>query len=211
MTNGRYSWVRIPVASCEPSNVSPTATRVVDVGCGAGVGGIALARSGVGAGPVVLADINAEALCFAHVNAELAGVAAEIVETDILNGVDGLFDLIVCNPPYIKDRDARTYRDGGGVHGEQLGAEIVQQSVARLASMPTGGTLLMYTGSAVVDGVDTFFASVRESLQPENLAVFYEELDPDVFSDELECTAYADVERIAAVFLAVGVSGAERQ
>lgn len=35
----------------------------------------------------------------------------------------------------------------------------------------------------------------------------YEELDPDVFADELERVQYAGVERLAAVFLKVSVPG----
>ncbi|MET0271670.1 MAG: methyltransferase, partial [Phenylobacterium sp.] len=54
--------------------VTPLAKRVVDVGCGSGVGGIALSRRGRSTAAVVLTDINQQALAFSAVNAELSGV-----------------------------------------------------------------------------------------------------------------------------------------
>src|SRR5690606_38669702 len=62
------------------------AKRVVDVGCGSGVGGLVL---GAAAKRVVLADINERALRFARVNAALAGVDAEVVRSDVLADVTG--------------------------------------------------------------------------------------------------------------------------
>lgn len=44
-------------------------------------------------------------------------------------------------------------------------------------------------------------------LDAASVHISYEEIDPDIFSDELAEPAYADVERIAAVFLKVRVAG----
>ena len=66
-------------------------------------------------------DINQAALCMTRVNAALAGVDVAAVESDLLSGVPGDFDLIVSNPPYLVDPGARAYRHGGG----DLGAGIV--------------------------------------------------------------------------------------
>jgi release factor glutamine methyltransferase len=187
-----------------------SAQRVVDVGCGSGVGGIVLAKRGVGSAPVVLADINPRALRFARANALLAGVAAEQVQSDLLAGVSGEFDLVISNPPYLRDDQHRVYRDGGGQFGEQLAGRIVRQALARLSRMPNGGRLLLYTGAAIVDGRDTFMSSVRADLEHAGARYLYEELDPDVFCDELERPAYAGVERLAAVFLKVRVEGRTR-
>ena len=183
---------------------APHARRVVDVGAGSGVGGIALARAGL-AGDVVLADISEVALRFAEANAALSNVAAEIAPSDVLQGVTGSFDLVISNPPYLRDEAQRLYRDGGGRYGEELAVRIVRESVSRLRGMAHGGSLLMYTGSAIVSGRDTFFDAVRGALGESDLRYAYEELDPDVFADELQRPAYADAERIAAVFLRVRV------
>lgn len=177
-----------------------TATRAVDVGCGSGVGGIVLAHFGSLASPVVLADVNPRALDLARVNAELARVPAEVLHSDVLRGVEGRVDLIISNPPYLVDPGARAYRHGGGAHGEALSRRIVRESLARL-DRDGGGSLLLYTGVAIVDGEDPFLASIREDLRQSGATFSYEEVDPDIFASELAQPAYEDAERIAAVLL----------
>lgn len=173
------------------------AQRVVDVGCGSGAGAISIARR---TGQRVLADISARALSFARVNAELNGVSADVVQSDVLAAISGEVDLVIANPPYMRDEAARVYRDGGGAHGEGLALRIVSEASNRLRR---GGVLVLYTGSAIVDGTDTFLEAVLPLLRSRHLHFEYEELDPDVFGEELERPSYADVERIAAVGLKV--------
>ena len=185
---------------------APLAMRVVDVGCGTGVGGIVLARRGIGLHDVVLADINEQALRLAQVNATLAGVGAEVVRSDVLKGVEGDLDLVISNPPYMRDEHGRSYRDGGGAHGEALATRITKEAIDRLAQNPRGGTLLLYTGAAIVGGEDTFLTGVVDYLHEAHAQYSYEELDPDLFSEALKAPEYRDVERIAAVFLQVHVS-----
>lgn len=177
-----------------------TATRAVDVGCGSGVGGIVLSHYGSLASPVVLADINPRALHLASVNAELAQVPAEVVKSDVLGGVDGRVDLVISNPPYLVDGGARAYRHGGGAHGEALSTRIVRESLSRL-DRDGGGSLLLYTGVAIIDGEDPFLTSIREDLRQSGAQYSYEELDPDVFAGELTEAPYDDAERIAVVLL----------
>jgi hypothetical protein len=184
-----------------------SATRAVDIGCGSGVGGIALALSGKVREAVVLADINDKALELSRVNAKLAGVSVEVVRSDVLSGVPGAVDLIVCNAPYLRDEGARAYRDGGGAYGGALSARIVRESLARLSRNRAGGTLLLYTGAAIVAGSDSLFALIQGDLAQSGARYSYEELDPDVFSSELLRPGYADVERIAVVLLRATVAG----
>jgi hypothetical protein len=66
-----------------------------------------------------------------------------------------------------------------------------------------GGMLLLYTGTAVVAGLDVFADGCREILEAGRMRWSYTEVDPDVFGEELETPAYADADRIAAVVLAV--------
>lgn len=175
------------------------AHTVVDIGCGSGVGGLVAARAAQ-AERLVLVDINARALSYAAVNVQLAGrtQATELLQSDLLAQVTGELDLIVANPPYMRDQAARAYRDGGGNYGEALSVRIVRESLARLRP---GGTLLLYTGAAVVDGEDVFWHAIRELLH--GSAHAYVELDPDVFGEELDRPGYERVERIAAVGLRV--------
>ena len=179
--------------------LDPSASRAVDVGAGSGAGGIAIAAN---CGSVVLADINPLALRHAAVNAAINGTTnARVVRSDVLAAVEGEFDLVVSNPPYLADDHARLYRDGGGRFGEALSIRIVRESIERLKRP---GRLILYTATAIVDGRDTFHDAVAPLL--EGLASRYEEIDPDVFGEELERERYRDVERLAVVSLDVSVT-----
>jgi methylase of polypeptide subunit release factors len=172
--------------------------RAVDIGCGAGPGAIELALCCPDA-TVYGADINEDALVLTGINAELNG-AAKLVpcRSNLLDGVDGKFDVVMSNPPYILDPDELPYRHGGGAHGAELSMQIVKAGLARLNP---GGSLLLYTGVAIADGRDRFLDNIRPLLDDACEKWLYEELDPDIFGGQLDCEGYEDVERIAAVWL----------
>ncbi len=172
--------------------------RAADIGCGAGPGAIRIARTCPEA-EVWAVDINAQALRFAGINAALAGAHnVRPRHSNLLNEVNGEFDLIVANPPYLVDPGERAYRHGGGPLGAGLSVDIVEASLERLAP---GGTLLLYTGIAMPGGDDPFLVAVRPLLVAEDTTWTYREMDPDVFGEELLGSTYAHAERIAAVVL----------
>ncbi|WP_392887488.1 methyltransferase [Pseudomonas migulae] len=174
--------------------------RAVDIGCGAGVGAIVIARARRDA-EVLAVDINPAALRLTAVNAALAEVANVSIEaSDVLQDVDGSFDLIVANPPYMADPAERAYRHGGGALGAQLSVRIVEQALNRLNP---GGSLVLYTGVAMVDGCDPFLAALTPYLDTARFGWIYHEIDPDVFGEELLTPGYQRVERIAVVALVV--------
>lgn len=83
----------------------PGGARILDVGCGAGPGGMVAALACAAARPeLVLADINPQALVHARANAALAGLErVAFVQSDLYARAEGQFDLIVANPPYLVD------------------------------------------------------------------------------------------------------------
>jgi release factor glutamine methyltransferase len=180
-----------------PQNVG----YAVDVCGGSGAGGIAL---GGRAQRIAVADINRKALTFAAINAALAGIPLETIESDVLGGVTEHPDLIIANPPYMRDAPGRAYRDGGGLHGEALSVRIVRDALGKLAP---GGELILYTGTAIVNGQDSLRAQVAPLLLHHAAHAvhdfIYEELDPDVFGEELSSPQYGAVDRIAVVGLHV--------
>ncbi|AJQ47187.1 MULTISPECIES: methyltransferase [Pseudomonas] len=174
--------------------------HAVDIGCGTGVGALLIARAAQHA-QVSAVDINPLALRYATINAALAGVSnVSVAPSDVLAGISGTFDLIVANPPYMLDRSARTYRHGGGALGAELSLRIVEQACERLTRH---GTLLLYTGVAIVDGRDALLEAIRLRLAGPQWAWVYREIDPDVFGEQLAEPGYEQVERIAAVALTV--------
>ena len=124
--------------------------------------------------------------------------SAEIVSSDVLSGIEGKPDLIIANPPYLLDEEGRLYRHGGGDLGTLLAQRIVSEGLARL---PPGGRIVLYTGTPIVGGIDALFDLIEPVLQLHCSQFVYEEIDPDVFGEELEKKVYASVDRIAAVGL----------
>jgi release factor glutamine methyltransferase len=175
--------------------------RLVDIGCGSGAGGLSVAAF---AERVVLADISPTALRFAAVNAALAGIRAELVASDVLAGISEPVDAVIANAPYLRDPAARVYRDGGGRYGEALSLRILRQALARVAP---GGTIALYTGSAIVEGRDGFRELAEPMCRSAGASFDYAELDPDVFGSELSEPPYAGVERLAAVGLVAVLPG----
>jgi methylase of polypeptide subunit release factors len=178
--------------------------RVLDIGCGTGAGGVVVAKHS-SCDELVMTDINASALQLARLNADAAGVKATIIHSDLFANVEGEFELIVANPPYLNDPMQRTYRHGGGKFGSALSSKIAEQATERLSP---AGSLILYTGSPIENGVDHFYHSIKSTFVDCDLDWSYEEIDPDVFGEELESIAYNSVDRIAAVSLIVRKSGA---
>jgi len=178
-------------------------SRILDMGCGGGPGGIAAVRAaGSQVRELVLADINPKALVLSQANAHIAKLQERcaFVQSDLFDRVDGDFDLIVSNPPYLVDADQRTYRHGGGDLGEGLSQRILEQSIARLRP---GGRLILYTGTAVVQGVDPFSEWAGRTAVQAGCSFTRREIDPDVFGEELDRAEYRAVDRIAAIGLVV--------
>ena len=152
-----------------------------------------------GEAEILLTDINRKALVFSAVNAAINDVAcAKVLYSDILDELEGEADLIVANPPYLVDEERRLYRHGGGDLGVTVAARIVAEGLARLTP---GGRLILYTGTPVIAGADPFFDSIEPLLKLYCSQFRYEEVDPDVFGEELEKPCYANVDRIAVVTL----------
>ena len=74
--------------------------KVLDLGCGSGVGAVFCAPK---AGELLAVDINPSAVKNTEENCRLSGLSNVVVkQSDMFSGVDGKFDLILANPPYIE-------------------------------------------------------------------------------------------------------------
>jgi release factor glutamine methyltransferase len=173
--------------------------RALDLGCGSGAGGLSIAcRHSIG--ELLLSDINPAALALAEINAEHAGRQVRCVQSDLFDTLDGAFDLILANPPYLADPGNRAYRDGGGPLGLDLGFRILREGMDQLAP---GGILYLYTGVPIAGGIDPLAEFARRTVPLDGYHFSYCEIDPDVFGEELSRPAYGTIERIAAVGLMV--------
>ena len=129
--------------------------RIADAGTGSGCVAIALARE-LPAAALVATDISEAALEVARRNAHRFGVADRIqfVQANVLEGVDGPFDLVASNPPYVRkgDRPAlspevREYEPAVALFGGTTGIDVVGDFVAQAVPLlKPGGHLIFAFG-----------------------------------------------------------------
>ena len=86
-----------------------SAKSVLDICTGSGAIAISLAKYCPSLKKITASDISAKALAVAHVNATDNGVREKInfEESDFLENIEGSFDIIVSNPPYIREADIK--------------------------------------------------------------------------------------------------------
>jgi release factor glutamine methyltransferase len=124
--------------------------RVIDLGTGSGAIALAIKKSCPRAA-VTATDISNGALEVASANAKRLSLDITLSCITWLDGIDGSFDLIVSNPPYIADNDehlrALGHEPRGALASGPLGMNdlraIVQQAPAHLAE---GGWLILEHG-----------------------------------------------------------------
>jgi release factor glutamine methyltransferase len=78
--------------------------RIVDVGTGSGAIALAIAQE-IPSAEVHATDVSADALGLARENAGANGLTVHFHQADLLDGVDGPFDLVVSNPPYVGEAE----------------------------------------------------------------------------------------------------------
>jgi len=133
---------------------SGAAASILDVATGSGVIGLSLALS-LPDVAVTLCDISPEALSLARDNTMRHGIADKVTrkESDLLDSVEGIFDIIVSNPPYIPTVDVATLSRevlndpvlalDGGADGLRIVERLVEASSLKLSS---GGLLALEIG-----------------------------------------------------------------
>ena len=75
---------------------------IIDIGCGSGVIGLTLEKK-LSTNSVDLIDISEEALKVTHKNCGNLNSKANIIQSDVFENIDRKYDIIISNPPYIKD------------------------------------------------------------------------------------------------------------
>ncbi|MBE5735559.1 MAG: peptide chain release factor N(5)-glutamine methyltransferase [Clostridiales bacterium] len=86
--------------------IGDKALSVLDMCCGSGAIGIALAKHTNAR--VVCADISSKAIKMCKLNAKLNNIKIEAVRTDLFHNITEKYDVIVCNPPYISHAEYDT-------------------------------------------------------------------------------------------------------
>jgi len=136
------------------SRIENRESRIVDVGTGSGVIAISLAAKFPEA-KILAVDVSDEALALALENAAMLNLRGrvEFLKSRLLESVEGAFDLIVANLPYISTQERHTLSREvlhdpeialfAGPLGDELVRELINQAPARLRP---GGMLSLEIG-----------------------------------------------------------------
>jgi release factor glutamine methyltransferase len=134
--------------------------RVLDVGVGSGAIALAIADEHPSA-HVVGVDSSEAALTLAEENRVRSGVDGRVtlVHGDLLEGVEGRFDLVVSNPPYVGAEEwerlqpeIRLYEPRAALVGTAVGEAIARDAQTLLVD---GGVLVLEAGDGQAGGLAT--------------------------------------------------------
>ena len=130
---------------------------IVDLGCGSGAIGLTLEKK-VSTKTVDLIDISKDALEVTHKNCGYLNSKANIIENDFLNNIEKKYDVIISNPPYIKNNEPIE--------------QIVEENEPHLA---------LYAGEDGLDCYRKILSDIRKNMKDKCLIAFeigYEQGEP---------------------------------
>ena len=143
------------------SEIQSLESEILDVGTGSGVIALSLAKEFPEA-EIQAVDISEDALALARENAARLDLRDNVrfFKSNLLENVDGVFDLIVANLPYIAAQDRHTLSREvlhdpevalfAGGQGDELVRELIGQTPARLR---LGGMLALEIGLGQSEGL----------------------------------------------------------
>ena len=140
--------------------------RILDVGTGSGVIALSLAAKFPEA-EIHAVDVSDEALVLARENAARLGLSERVrfTKSDLLDALEGDFDLIVANLPYVSTTDRPSLSREvlhdpemalfAGDRGDEIIRQLIEQAPARLR---TNGLLALEIGLAQSAALSAFLA-----------------------------------------------------
>ena len=144
-----------------------------------GSGCIAIAVADKTGAHVVASDVSEDALATARANAEKNGVAdkIEFVRSDMFGNIEGAFDVIISNPPYIPtadiqklDREVKDYEPALALDGGEDGLDFYRIIAEKAGGfLAEGGRIFLEVGigqaQAVGDMLKGFDTKIIKDMQ----------------------------------------------
>jgi len=145
---------------------------VLEIGCGTGIIALHCALAGA---EVTAVDINPYAVSCAKENAERNGLEVKVVHSDLFLDVEGRFDLIVFNPPYLPGDDKGDIERSwaGGEEGVQVLERFLTEAPEHLAK---GGEMLVLLSDTMHQAPLTCILSQYQRERLASRKLFFEEL-----------------------------------
>lgn len=140
--------------------------KILDMCTGSGCIAVSVAKALADKGvSVTAADLSDAAIMLAKENAELNGVSVSFVQSDMFTNVRGRFNIIVCNPPYIKSgeipyiqKEVREYEPRVALDGGEDGLEFYRRIAADVKSyLAKDGMLIMECGEGQANDILQIF------------------------------------------------------
>lgn len=122
--------------------------KVIDLGCGTGCIGITIKKKKPSSS-VTLVDISEETLIVAQENARRLETEVTIINSDYFSNIKDKFDVVISNPPYIKE--------------DEKIEDIVKNNEPHLA---------LYAGKDGLDAYRQILANIKEHLNNHYLIAF---------------------------------------
>lgn len=173
----------------------PETQQVLDMGCGSGVLGLTLAAERPD-WDITLADVSPDTLALSHENADRLQIPnVSFLETDLFSNMDGLFDGIVANLPYVPESERATMAREvlhdpalalfSGANGLDLIRRFVPEAFRHLKP---GGWLAMEIGHDQASQVAGFlqasgFAEIEVKTDLSGIARFPSARRPEMIED----------------------------
>ncbi len=129
--------------------------KVLDMCTGSGCLAIAIAKGCAGKNiSVAAADVSDAAIMLAKENANLNSAVVHFVQTDLFDNIRGRFNVIVCNPPYIKtaeiaelDREVKDFEPRIALDGGEDGLDFYRRLAREINRyVARGGMLILEVG-----------------------------------------------------------------
>jgi release factor glutamine methyltransferase len=143
------------------SEIRNPKSEIMDVGTGSGVIALCLAAEFPGA-QILAVDISNDALALAQENAARLNLAERVrfLKSNLLENVEGVFDVIVANLPYVSTQERHTlsrevlHDPEVAVFASTRGDELVRKLIAQAPSrLRPGGMLALEIGMGQSDAL----------------------------------------------------------
>ncbi len=140
--------------------------KVLDMCTGSGCIAISIAKNCASRGVSVTgADLSDAAIMLARENAKLNGVNVDFIQSDMFTNVRGRYNLIVCNPPYIKSseipklqKEVREFEPKIALDGGADGLDFYRLLAKRVRSyLARDGILLLECGEGQTEEILKLF------------------------------------------------------